>query len=104
MKTFEEFWSFWITQNRYQFPELPIKTACESAWNAAREPEIKAELPTEPGPYWWREKDGNQWDKYEIVTISGRLYLSCETDCLPLNTFTEFFPIGQWIKIERPEV
>ena len=64
---------------------------------------MKTELPTKPGPYYWREKDGDEW---QLVCIEIHIYnrnpdvvhLSCysgkEMRMLPIKDMG-----GQWLPI-----
>jgi hypothetical protein len=75
------------------------------AWNTRTHP-ISTELPTEPGPYWWREKDGSEWQS--IIMMDGDWLFTYgpsmrTTEHCDMARFLVLHGIGQWIKIERPE-
>lgn len=61
---------------------------------------MEANLPTTPGPYWWREKDGDEWEYGEVYRgHSGDLYW--ETMAIggqPLDHMQ-----GQWAKAHNPD-
>lgn len=58
---------------------------------------MKTNLPTEPGPYWWRAKDGDEWQTVkvdmhlDVHLIGGDMVCSSE-ECG-----------GQWVKIQTPD-
>lgn len=57
-------------------------------------------LPTTPGPYWWREKDGDEWDRVLNVQLSDSMGL-----CVDLGFYYETVKErgGQWAKAHSPE-
>jgi hypothetical protein len=34
---------------------------------------MKTELPTKPGPYYWREKDGDEWELWHVLDNGSEL-------------------------------
>jgi len=64
---------------------------------------MSTELPTKPGPYYWREKDGDEW-------ALGNVFESydCREQCLYFETFNiSGKPLndmqGQWLPIPTPD-
>jgi Lar family restriction alleviation protein len=75
-------------------------------WNTRQHP-ISTELPTEPGPYWWRKNDKEEWQS--IIMMDGDWLFTYgpsmrTTEHCDMARFLVLHGIGQWIKIERPEV
>lgn len=63
------------------------------------------QLPTKPGPYWFREKDGDEWAKiFEIRQWKGGMY-ACQI--WPTNEVLEeglmHHFVGQWSPIPMPD-
>ena len=64
---------------------------------------MKTELPTKPGPYYWREKDGDEWEIHTVFIddeLNNTLMASCPID----DTWyaTENWG-GQWLPIPTPD-
>lgn len=61
---------------------------------------MEANLPTTPGPYWWRETDGDEWEIGEIYRgCDGGLYWeTMHVAGKPLEIFD-----GQWSKAHNPD-
>lgn len=61
-------------------------------------------LPTKPGPYWWREKDGDEWELGWVSCPWGR-DLVWET--IKLATQQDYQIVsdmgGQWKRIHNPD-
>lgn len=54
-------------------------------------------LPTKPGPYWWREKEGNGWDvTIHLISSGGNLVMS--HNHMPPERMG-----GQWRRIPEPD-
>lgn len=68
---------------------------------------MKTNLPTTPGPYWWREKDGDEWIFISVTAIVGDLY--AESLFIPkemksyLDRWGDYYPVGQWSKAHNPD-
>lgn len=61
---------------------------------------MKTNLPTETGPFWWREKDGDEWELWHITEvtnppgfIAGRGFNHGRVEKFG----------GQWAKCHRPD-
>jgi len=59
---------------------------------------MKTELPTKPGPYYWREKDGDEWELWHVLDNGSEL-----TAHRGFNV--AFLPDlgGQWLPIPTAE-
>jgi hypothetical protein len=65
---------------------------------------MSTELPTKPGPYYWREKDGDEWEIHTVFIddeLNHTLMALCPID----DTWyaTENWG-GQWLPIPTAEV
>ena len=64
-------------------------------------------LPTTTGPYWWREKDGDEWVLVEVELIGADLFAQGKGKykeyCAYIDQWEIFYPIGQWKRIPRPD-
>lgn len=56
-------------------------------------------LPTEPGPYWWRKKEGDEWEIREIYKLGQSLVYY--HDRCDWETVQEMG--GQWAKAHKPD-
>ena len=58
------------------------------------------QLPTKPGPYYWRESDGHEWDRVFEVQFSHSMGL-----CVSAGFYYESVQQrgGQWLPIPTPE-
>lgn len=57
-------------------------------------------LPTTPGSYWWREKDGDEWEQIREVYPHADLELAVideGDECTPQQIG------GQWAKAHKPD-
>jgi hypothetical protein len=72
------------------------------AWNTRRQP-ISTELPTEPGLYWWREKDGDEWIMLHIEFSSTDKTMKIADMTTLFSPWPTKGNPGQWVKIERPK-
>ena len=58
------------------------------------------QLPTKPGPYYWRKSDGDEWDRVFDVQLSNSIGL-----CVDAGFYYE--PVqqrgGQWLPIPTAE-
>lgn len=54
-------------------------------------------LPTTPGPYWWRAKDGDEW---ELVILDKNRHPWNE-DAYNMGPLSDMQ--GQWAKVHRPD-
>jgi hypothetical protein len=64
---------------------------------------MKTELPTKPGPYYWREKDGDEWEIHTVFVdyeLNNTLMAFCQMD-------ETWYAVenwgGQWLPIPPAE-
>jgi len=64
---------------------------------------MKTELPTKPGPYYWREKDGDEWEIHTVFVdyeLNNTLMAFCQMD-------ETWYAVenwgGQWLPIPTAE-
>lgn len=62
-------------------------------------------LPTEAGHYWYRANSTSSWVIWEVYTDSKkeRLFLHNGYTHRAMAEWSLEFPIGEWVKIPRPE-
>jgi len=54
---------------------------------------MKTELPTKPGPYYWREKDGDEWEIAQINRCMDVYFVACDMHYKLRETGGEWLPI-----------
>jgi len=61
---------------------------------------VDSQLPTKPGPYYWREKDGDEWARVFDVQLSNSIGL-----CVDAGFYYESVQQrgGQWLPIPTAE-
>lgn len=68
---------------------------------------MKTELPKEPGSYYWREKEGDEWEFIIASNIGDDLYFSSDRGAVYRKAYAhdwdKFYPIGLWLKIPTAE-
>ena len=71
---------------------------------------IKTELPTEPGEYWWRESSNHtKWEVVVVVRVGYRLvgYPSNDDECgsrsCLISEWELAYTVGFWARIPTPD-
>lgn len=61
-------------------------------------------LPTTPGPYWFREKGFDKWEPYYVTTLDGK-GMVCHKSAFNVTSrcLASEMPSGQWAKAHNPD-
>ncbi len=60
------------------------------------------ELPKEPGPYWWRQTESEEWHPVLIVQRHTDLLINDGNSWMFLRVWRHLQGDGEWVKMEEP--
>lgn len=61
-------------------------------------------LPATPGPYWFREKDGDEWEPYYVTTLDGEGMICHRSNYnVTSRCLVSEMPSGQWLPDPSPD-